>query len=149
MNANNAVADLKILSAGGLIAAANNTNSLGTEIDTAGFDGCLFIAPITVSVATGVASASVEQAAAAGGAYAAVVGDDVSKASAADNDLNNKFLVIDVFKPRKRYLKLRRGSATANITFGPAIAILYNAHERPTALGDVLARAGVVSPAES
>lgn len=148
MDSHNLFASLKVLAAGAAIAAANNTNSLGNAIDTAGFDGCLFVVPIEDSVATGVATISAEQCDTSGGSYAGLAGDTVTAASAENDDINQKFLVLDVFKPREQFLKLRRQSATANIAFGSAIAILYNAHQRPTALGDVLARAGVVSPAE-
>lgn len=149
MNAHNLFKDIKVLAAGAAIAAASNTNSLGNAIDTDGFDGCLFVVPIEDSVATGVATATVEQCDTSGGSYAALVGDDVTATCAVNDDINQKFLMIDVFKPREQYLKLRRASATANIAYGSAIAILYNAKSRPTSLGDVLSRAGVVSPAES
>jgi len=148
----NIAKDIQIRSAGDAIALASNTNSLGTAIDTDGFDGALFIVPIADSVATGVASASVEQSEASGSGYAALVGDDVSATCAVNDDINNKFLVIDVNKPKERYLKLRRTSATANIAFGNALCVLYGPRGKPTALGDIIAAAAlsrVMSPAES
>lgn len=146
----NLAKDVKILAAGAAIAAASNTNSLGNAIDTAGFDGVMFLVPIEDSVATGVATATVEQCDTSGGAYAAVAGaDDVAtKTCVADDDINQKYLVVDIWKPREQYVKLRRASATANIAYGSAIAVLYGAQARPTDLGAVLARALVTSPAE-
>lgn len=149
MQSHNILKDVKVLAAGAAIALASNTNSLGNAIDIDGFDGCLFLVPIEDSVATGVATATVEQCDTTGGTYAALVGDDVTTTCASNDDINQKFLMIDVFKPREQFLKLRRASATANIAFGTAIAILYNARSRPTSLGDVLSRAGIVTAAES
>lgn len=148
MQSHNLFKDVKVMNAGAAIAAASNTNDLGVAIDTQGFDGCLFIAPIADSTATGTVGASAEQSDASGGSYAALVGDDATAVSAINDDLNGKCLVVDVFKPRKQFLKLRRVTGVALGAFDRAIAILYNAQSRPTALGDVLARAGVVSPAE-
>lgn len=148
----NLAKDVQIRSAGAAIALASNTNSLGSAIDTLGFDGVMFLVPIADSVATGVASASVEQCDTSGGSYAAVDGDAVSATCATNDDINNKFLVIDIHKPRERFVKLRRGSATANIAFGDAIAVLYGARSRPTSLGDIVAAAALakpVSPAET
>lgn len=141
--------DLKIIAAGAAIANASNTNSLGNAIDMQGFDGCLFVVPIEDCANTGVATASVEQCDTSGGSYAALSGASAAKASAADDDMNQKYLVVDVHKPRKQYLKLRRASATANVAYGSAIAILYNARSKPTDVGAALTRTGVVSPAEA
>lgn len=148
MNSHNILKDLKILLAGAVVSAGSSINNLGNAIDMSGFDGCLFIVPINDSVATGVATASAEQCDTSGGSYAALVGDDAAKTCTVDDDLNGKFLIVDVFKPSKQYLKLRRKSATANIAYEAATAILYNARARPTDLGDVLTRVGVVTPAE-
>lgn len=148
MDSHNLFASVKVLAAGAAIAAAANTNNLGNAIDLAGFDGVLFVVPIEDSAATGVATISAEQCDTSGGTYAALADDAVTATCVDADDLNQHFLVLDVFKPREQFVKLRRVSATANIAYGTAVAVLYNAHERPTALGDVLARAGVVSPAE-
>ena len=144
----NRAKDVKVLAAGAAIAAASNTNALGNAIDMTGFDGCMFVVPVEDSVATGVATASAEECATSGGSYQTLVGDDAAATCVVDDDLNQKFLVVDVWKPRAQFLKLRRKSATANIAYGSAVAILYGASQRPTALGDVLTRSLPVSPAE-
>lgn len=145
----NMATDVKVMAAGAAIAAAANTNSLGNAVDTAGFDGVLFAVPIEASTATGIARASAEQCDTVGGTYAPV-NDDLAEATCTvTNDLNQKFLLVDVWRPREQFVKLRRVSATANIGFGSAIAILYGAQSKPTSLGDVLARALAVSPPET
>ena len=142
----NMARSVSILAAGAAIAAASNTNSLGNAIDMDGYDGCLFLVPIEDSVATGVASASVEQCDTSGGSYAALDDDLATATCAVNDDINQKFLVVDVWKPKEQYLKLRRVSATANIAFGSAIAVRYGARNRPTALGDIVAAAALASP---
>ena len=46
---------------GAPVAAANNTDDNSDRLDMANFDGVCFICPITDSVATGVATLTVEQ----------------------------------------------------------------------------------------
>lgn len=147
----NLAKDVKLLAAGAAITAASNINSLGNAIDMTGFEGVMFIAPIEDCVATGVATVQVEQCDTSGGSYEALAGDDVVLTSVADDDLNQKYVVIDIYKPRKQWVKLRRKSATANIAYASAIAVLYGAQSRPTALGAIAtaARNLLVSPAAS
>ncbi len=147
MDSHNIHGSIKVMLAGAAVSAGNAINNEGPVIDMQGFDGAIFLAPINDSVATGVATATVREAATSGGAYAALAGAQAAATCVNNDDINGKFLAVDVFKPRRQFLRLHRASATANIAYEAAVVILYNAHARPTALGDVLARVGVVSPA--
>lgn len=137
--------------AGAPVAAANNTDSNSDRIDTAGYEGVMFIVPITDSVATGVATLTVEQNSAdSDSGMAALSGAVATATSSTNDDLNGKLLVVDVQNPRERYVQAVRTSATANIAFGNVIAVLYGARKEPVAdHSTIAASATASSPAES
>jgi hypothetical protein len=121
---------LNYLGAAVVAGAAINNNS--TIIDTAGYDGCLLLCPITDCVATGVATMKVQQNTAnSGTGMTDATGASAQATSAADDDMNGKFLAIDIFRPQKRYLRVNRASATANIAYGDVTAILYKGRKAP------------------
>lgn len=133
------------------IAAANNTDSDSAAVDTQGYEGVLFVTPITDSVDGGVATATAMQCDTSNGTFAALSGAAATVTSADDDDLNGKLLVVDVYKPRERYLKLNLTSATQNIAFGATVAIAYGARRLPITqdTDEVAASTLAVSPAEA
>jgi len=133
------------------ISAANNTDQNTDILDMQNWDGVVFITPITDSVANGVAKIQVEQntsnsdtgMAALSGAYATAT-------SAENDDLNNTLLVVDVYRPRERYVQAAITSTTANIAFGTTIAIQYKGRKFPITQDSTIQDiAQVVSPAEA
>lgn len=141
---------VKILWLKGAVAAASDTDDDSAIVDTAGFDGLCFVTPIIDSVATGVATATVEQNTANSASGMAALAGAVATATSAENDdLNGKVLIVDVYRPLERYLRLNRTSATANIAYGDAIAILYRGRVGPVAQAAAALATAVVSPAES
>lgn len=136
---------------GAPIALASNTDSNSDIIDMTGWDGVVFIAPIEDSVATGVAHLKGEQNTAnADSGMATLTGADATATCVVNDDLNNKLLVLDIYKPQERYVQAVRTSGTANIAFGTLIAILYTGRKSPvTDDSTILDVAAVVSPAES
>ena len=143
--------NIDIAEVGAPIAAGSSTDGNSDRLDMAGYDGVLFICPITDSVDTGVAALTVEQDTAdADAGMAALSGGVATATSAADDDLNDKLLIVDVYKPTKRYVQAVRTSLTANIAFGSLIAIRYKSSKRPiTAHASILQQILAVSPAES
>lgn len=137
--------------AGDAVSAASNTDDDGDAVDTAGYDGVAFLCAITDSVDTGVATMTAEQCDTSGGTYAALSGAIATATSAANDDLNTKYLVVDVHRPRERYVRVNRTSATANIAYSVVTAILYQGSKFPVSQdSDEVAHAvTVVSPAES
>lgn len=134
----------------GSVAAAANTDDASAIVDTAGYEGVCFVASITDSVNTGVATLTAEQNTAnSATGMAALAGAVATKASAADDDLNGKVLMVDVYRPRERYLRVKRTSGTANIAFGDVMAILYHGRSAPAVQGGAVATAAVASPVES
>lgn len=134
------------------VAAGSSIDNDSAIVDTQGFDGVLFLTTITDSVDTGVATMTVEQNTAnSGSGMAALAGAVATATSAANDDLNGKLLAVDVYRPRERYLRANRVSATANIAYGECIAIKYKGIKQPVtqAAADVADSAAVTSPAES
>lgn len=133
------------------IAAASNTDSNTDRIDMSGWDGVMFITPITDSVATGVAAVTVEQNASdSDSGMAALSGAVATATSATNDDLNDSLLIVDVYRPQERYVQAAVTSTTANIAFGTTIAILYNGIKKPvSAHSSVQDSAVVASPAEA
>lgn len=130
---------------GAAIALANNTDSNSTIVDMAGFDGVMFVTTITDSVATGVATLTVEgNTANSDTGMAALTGASAAKTCAVNDDINGTLLIVDVFKPVKRYIQGVRTSATANIAFGEIHAIRYHAGNRPVVQGATVSTATAV-----
>lgn len=146
----NLIKQMEILECGAPIAAANNTDGNTDILDMAGWDGVVFIAPLTDSVSGGVATLTVEQNTAnSNTGMAALSGAVATATSAANDDLNDKLLIVEVHKPRERYVQAVRTSATQNIAFGNVIAIRYTGRKAPiTDHSSVLDSALAVSPAE-
>lgn len=147
----NLIKSMKIMEVGAPVAAASNTDSNSDRIDMQGFEGVVFIAAVTDSLNTGVATLKVEQNTAdSDTGMAALSGASATATSAEDDDLNNQLLIVDVYKPRERYVQAVRTSATANIAFGNVIAILYSGKKAPiTVDSSVLQQTLAVSPAEA
>jgi hypothetical protein len=110
---------------GALVAAGNAIDNNSTRIDMADYESVTFVAPITDSVATGVATLLIEENDADSDVgMVEVAGTAASRPSVANDDINGQALVSEVFKPNKRWVQAVRRSATANIAFGDIIAIL-------------------------
>lgn len=107
------------------VAAANNTDSNSAIIDTQGAESIMFVVPVIDSVATGVATLKIEESDTnADGGMAAVDGAVATSVCAVNDDLNSKLLMVEYFRPRKRYVQAVITSGTANIAFGEMVAIL-------------------------
>lgn len=133
------------------IANASNTDENSERIDMSGWDGVLFVTPIEDCADTGVATMTIEQNTAdSDTGMAALSGAVATATSAANDDLNGTLLIVDVFRPRERYVQSVLTSAVANIAFGTTIAILYRGRKQAiTQDATVQAIAQVVSPVES
>jgi hypothetical protein len=107
------------------IAAASSTNASSTIYDLSGAEGITFIVPITDCVATGVATIKVQHGDASDLSDAAdVTGATATATCAVNDDLNNTLLVVEVRNTGKAYARLNIASATANIAFGNAVALI-------------------------
>jgi hypothetical protein len=130
----------------GITAASTSVTNL-PSIDTRGFTGVMIIALLGALTATQTTSLKAQGSSDDGStdAYADLAGS--STGNAADGDAG-KCLVLDIYKPKERYVKpvLVRGTANAVVT--SIIAILYNAAEEPVATTAAISkRKTVASPA--
>ena len=127
--------------------AAGTTNQTTTAVDTAGFQGCRFIAAFGTITATAVTSVKVTQADDAGISVNAedLAGSGVSLTPSTDD---NKVVIVDVFKPTRRYLQLTVLRGTANAVIDGVVAELYEGRNYPEAKDTtVKGQALLVSPA--
>lgn len=134
------------------VGAASDTDQNSDILDMQGWDGVIFAVPITDSVATGVATLTIEQNTSnSDSGMAALSGATATATSAENDDLNNTLLIVDVYRPRERYVQGVVTSGTANIAFGNMIAIQYqkNGKVPVTQPASVQASTLVASPAEA
>jgi hypothetical protein len=121
------------------------------RLDMSGYEGVVFIVPITDSAATGVAALTVQQNTSdSDSGMAAVSGGSATATCTTNDDLNDTLLIVDVYRPLERYVQGVLTSATANIAYGNTIAIRYSARKLPITEGaSVQASSLVVSPSEA
>ena len=113
---------------------------LSDAIDTAGFEGCMFVGSIATANAGNYGK--VQQSSDNGAdTYADLTGTKTVPTTSGDSFL------IDVYHPRERYLKcsIIRGASTAT---GDVYAILYGAHKAPVSHGATIDAETHASPAE-
>ncbi len=112
--------------ADGLETLSSSIDSDSSVFDMAGFQNAVFIAEITDSVATGVATLTVETNTSNATGGTAVTGASAAVTCAVTDDLNGTLLIVEVENVLERYIYANRASATANIAYGPVICILHN-----------------------
>jgi hypothetical protein len=117
--------NIEIREVGAPVANASNTDNNSDRIDMAGYESVVFLVALTDSAATGVATLTIEgNDDDSNTGMAAITGAVATVTSAANDDLNDKLLVVEVARPAFRYLQAVRTSATANIAFGTVTALL-------------------------
>ncbi|MCV0396957.1 MAG: hypothetical protein K5872_08885 [Rhizobiaceae bacterium] len=127
--------NLEIRVVGAPVAAGATIDDNSSRIDMADYESVLFIAPITDSVATGVATLTIQSSDAdSDDDMADVDGTASTVTSAVNDDVNGTALVSELYHPAKRYVQATRTSATANIAYGSVIAIL-TPRQRPAVQG--------------
>lgn len=128
--------------------AAGKATTVGEIVDTAGWGGACFIyklgavtdgAAVTLKIYQG-SDATVSDVAELSGASASI--------AVASSDSDQR-LIVDVIKPRERYLRPTIVTATQDVEIDDAICILYNPDVKPVSQpATVDADTLVISPAE-
>ncbi len=128
------------------VSASSSIDSNSDRLDMSGWDGVVFIVPITDSAATGVAKLEAQgNSIDSDTGMTALTGGSATDTCVVNDDLNNKLLIVDVFHPLLRYIQGTLTSATANIAYGNMIAIKYRGRKFPiTEDATVLDSASVV-----
>lgn len=112
--------------------AAGQAKTTSDIVDTAGYDGVMFIASFGTLLDTGTLDVFVEgDTESAGGTMVRVATTTVQTLTAVHAALVKSCIVVDVYRPRKRYIRLNVTSAVANAVKLGQIAILYKAHKGP------------------
>lgn len=128
-------------------AAAGTTDLTSAWIDTAGYEGVLFIYALGTITSGAVTVLKAQQAAASDGTGAADL--EGTSVTIADTD-DNKLFYIDVYRPRERYVAavLDRGTQNAVLDYG--LAIRYGAKKLPVSQSSTYVAGGEThaSPAE-
>ena len=130
--------------------AAGATDVNGSTIDTAGYTGVMFILDVGTLTATQVTSMRAQQGAASDASDMADLEGSIA-GPVADTD-GQRYLVIDLFRPLKRYVRVVVDRATANAVLNGGVAILYGARDMPVtnaaAAGGIAFSKTLVTPAE-
>lgn len=107
------------------ILAAGTSDVDSGSVDTLGYEGVAFLCAVGVMAASSSVTLQVQQSSDDGSTdtYADVAGTEI--ATSADTD-DNKVLLIDVFRPQERYLRVQtiRGDG-GNSTLDGLFALLY------------------------
>lgn len=130
-------------------AVAAQTDVNGSILDMAGFEGVMFVALLgDVSDGSKLALKAEQNTANSTSGMAELVGSAAFTASASDAD--SKALVLDVHKPRERYVRAVLERGTANAVVDAVIAIQYMPWSAPTAHdASVIAAALINDPNEA
>lgn len=127
------------------VTAGSSIDDNSSRIDMSEYESVAFVVPITDSVATGVATLTIEENDDdSDTGMTAVSGASASATSATNDDLNGKALVAEYRLPAKRYVQAVVTSATANIAFGTMTAIL-KPRRVPAVQGDTVQATAYVS----
>lgn len=128
--------------------AAGSTAVKGITIDMLGYDGVAFAVLFGALTATQVTSIKVQQSDTTTDGDFVDLADSASPALA-DGD-GNKLLLTEVYRPKKRYVRVYVSRGTANAVIDGAVAILHRAELTPPAPHSSVAAAPVIlnSPAE-
>ncbi|MBN2024076.1 MAG: hypothetical protein JW809_14935 [Pirellulales bacterium] len=127
--------------------ADGQTDPDSARVDMQGFDGVMFVGVVGTITGSGTVELAVKQA------DTDIVGAALAGASAtAEGSANSdKLLVIDIDKPRKRYVGTTLTRAVANSIYGGTIAIQYKGRNKPVVTAAAQLAADIVrllSPAQ-
>lgn len=126
----NLASNIKISWVKALIASSDSTDGNTAILDMAGFDGVVFVTPVTTATAGSVVALTVEENTAnSDSGMTAIAGAVATKTSPA----NGTLLVVDVYRPREQYVQGVITSATQAATFDATIAIQYKGSKLPIA----------------
>jgi uncharacterized membrane protein len=115
------------------VSATNTLDNNSTILDMAGWDGVVFIQPITDSATGGIATLVAQGSTTNADTYMATLTGASAAATSLTpgDDLNGLLLIVDVYKPLKRYIQGTITISAANIAYGNMIAIQYHGKLAP------------------
>jgi hypothetical protein len=131
-------------------AAVADTTTLTTDVvDTRGFDSVAFIVKLGDVTATSVLTLTGLTNDTNDTVTPVTLADPVTYTAAAA-DADNKLMILDLHKPRQRYVYATLARGTANAVVDGIFALLYNSHEMPlTVDASVIASGFINDPASA
>ncbi|MBL4621015.1 MAG: hypothetical protein JKY89_01315 [Immundisolibacteraceae bacterium] len=130
-------------------AAASTGTKKGIILDMQGVQGVQFIAVLTSAVDGSVVKLQVAQSDTNSTGTMNVLTGTVDAPVAASGNLAGKAIILDVYKPLKRYIEPQLVITTQNAVISCIIAIMYESKMSPQELHDsVLSEALLISPEE-
>lgn len=130
-------------------AAGSTDITTATTVDTLGYEGARFIAACGTITNTAVAGLKLQASSddAAADDYTDIAGTLTSFATTTAG--NNAIVIVDIYRPKKRYLKAIVTRATANIVIDGVWCELYHAQQKSVAKhSTVTAQTVLTNPAE-
>ena len=127
--------------------AAGTTDIEGTTLDMQGFDGVMAIVRMGTITSTAVTSIKMQQGAASDLSDAA---DLLGTAITVADDDDGQTFIIDLYKPRERYVRVYVDRGTANAVVASAEYVQYGPRNIPTTMNvtDAVTCETHISPAE-
>lgn len=142
------VKECKIVSVQDSVGAGKAT-STGAVVDMAGYTGACFIYKLGTVVNGAKISLYVNQENASDGAFSTSIPDATAVIETASAD-SEKILVVDVLRPRERYLRPTVKTETQNVEVDWGLCVLYNPNVKPKAQPDNIKAATLaISPADA
>jgi hypothetical protein len=145
---NNLLNNVMVTTVLGEVAAGQAANA-SDILDMSGYQGVMFIAKLSDSVANGgVATLKVQQNTANSTSGMADLTGTVTHTD--DDDGDDGLLVLDVVNPNERYVRAVLTTATANVGISGIVAIQYGALDVPITQGTTVLDSDTLgNPAES
>lgn len=131
--------------------AAGTTKRTSDIIDMQGYDGVLFVAGLGTLIENGTLDVFVEQNTANSTVgMARLATTAVHTVTAANALLTKSAILVDVYRPRERYVQCNITPATQNAVILGIVAILYKAQSVPVTQGaTVIKSTQLIEPAEA
>ncbi|PCJ18009.1 MAG: hypothetical protein COB02_11815 [Candidatus Cloacimonadota bacterium] len=130
--------------------SASQGTKKGAILDMQGVEGVQFVAVLTSAVDTSVVKLQVAQSDTNTTGSMVVLTGSVDAPAAVAANLSGKALILDLYKPLKRYIEPQVVIATENATVSCIIAIMYESRSKPQDLDDsVLSDLLLISPEEA
>jgi hypothetical protein len=145
---NNLLNNVMVTTVLGEVAAGQAANA-SSILDMSGYQGVMFIAKLSDSVANGgVATLKVQQNTANSTSGMADLTGTVTHTD--DDDADDDLLILDVVNPNERYVRAVLTTATADIGISGIVAIQYGALDVPITQGTTVLDSDTLgNPAES
>jgi hypothetical protein len=106
----------------------------GTEIDMAGYNSVMVIVCLGTIAASGVFTGTLKNSDTSGTYGSGTVDRIATLANDADTD-DNKLLIVEVYRPQRRYLRLNYQRTGGNVTVLSMLVVRFNSGNEPVSQG--------------